>query len=115
MSSKTKPAYAESLFARLNLGWAPLHAWRSGRYKLVDAPRPELYDVAADPGETRDVAAAHPDVVEALRRDLRGALEAGRPQPTPSGATPDPEAARRLARPRIPRGRRRRRHAVLGP
>ena len=39
------PAYAESLFCSLNLGWAPLHAMRSARYKLIEAPRPELYDV----------------------------------------------------------------------
>jgi arylsulfatase A-like enzyme len=32
----------------------------------------ELYDVRADPNETKDVAAEHPDVVEALRARLEG-------------------------------------------
>jgi arylsulfatase len=43
---------------------------REGRWSLVNTQnRPdawELCDVAADPGETRDVAAAHPDVVARL-------------------------------------------------
>lgn len=58
-----------------------LCAVRSGRWKLHVArdaqPVEELYDLLADPGETRDVHAAHPEVVarlEALaaeyRRDL---------------------------------------------
>ena len=32
-------------------GWSDLHALRSGRYKVIDAPRPELYDVDRDPHE----------------------------------------------------------------
>src|SRR4029453_16138476 len=35
-----REAYAESLYPQ-TLGWAPLHAFRSGALRLVDAPRPE--------------------------------------------------------------------------
>ncbi|HVG59268.1 MAG TPA: sulfatase [Hyalangium sp.] len=47
-----------------------------GRWKLLELPTPqgvkvELYDVAADPGETRDVSAEHPAVVSQLREVLR--------------------------------------------
>jgi arylsulfatase A-like enzyme len=41
-------------------------AARTQRFKLVDGR--ELYDLGADPGERRDVAAEHPDVVASLRR-----------------------------------------------
>jgi arylsulfatase A-like enzyme len=46
-----------------------------GRWKLLELPTPqgvkvELYDVVADPGERRDVAAEHPDVVSSLREEL---------------------------------------------
>ncbi len=49
---------------------------RDGRWSLVNSKnRPkndpdawELYDIEADPGETRDVAAAHPDVVARIAK-----------------------------------------------
>jgi arylsulfatase A-like enzyme len=48
---------------------------RDDRYKLVYAPtrrgvRWALFDTADDPGEERDVAASHPDVVTRLQGDL---------------------------------------------
>ena len=50
-------------------------AIRSGHYKLVYQPtrtgvRWRLYDLAADPDEQREVSAAHPEVVAALRKKL---------------------------------------------
>jgi arylsulfatase A-like enzyme/Flp pilus assembly protein TadD len=88
-----EPAYAESLFAALHLGWAPLHAWRTERWKLVEAPRPELYDLEADSGESKDLAATRPEVVESLRRPLQTALAAARPMARPAV---DPESAEKL-------------------
>ena len=41
------------------------------RIELGNAPDPQLYDLDADPGERRDVAAEHPDLV----RDLSAELE----------------------------------------
>src|SRR5207237_1363697 len=43
--------YAETLDPRQEYGWSELHAWRRRELKYVRAPRPELYDVAADPRE----------------------------------------------------------------
>ena len=42
-------------------------AVRTQRFKLVDGQ--ELYDLIADPGETRDIAAANPQTVAAMRKD----------------------------------------------
>ncbi len=42
-------------------------AARNQRWKLVDGK--ELYDLETDPGETKDVAAAHPEIVARLRRE----------------------------------------------
>jgi arylsulfatase A-like enzyme len=36
-------------------------------------PAPQLYDLQADPGETRNLAADHPDIADRLRGDLAGA------------------------------------------
>ena len=87
------PAYAESLFARLNLGWAPLHAWRTARFKLIEAPRPELYALDGDPGERTDVFAVRNDVGPALRQALGAALQAKPPQ---AEAERSSDAAERL-------------------
>jgi arylsulfatase A-like enzyme/tetratricopeptide (TPR) repeat protein len=48
-------AYAETLAGELDHGWAPLHAIRTDRYHYIRAPRPELYDVKADPHELRNL------------------------------------------------------------
>jgi arylsulfatase len=53
-----------------------------GRFKLVLTPRPdgdvvELFDLEADPAETRDVADAHPEITRALEERLRAWIEEG--------------------------------------
>ena len=39
----------------LRFGWAPLRSVRADGFKLIQAPRPELYDLRADPGELKNV------------------------------------------------------------
>jgi choline-sulfatase len=62
--------YAESMYPR-RFGWAPLRSLQTDRYKVIDAPRVELYDLVNDPGEERNVVAAHPTVAAAMLRRLR--------------------------------------------
>lgn len=49
-------SYFESLSASLNRGWAPLVGMIHTGRKYIDLPIPELYDLDADPGETRNLA-----------------------------------------------------------
>ncbi|MET0554211.1 MAG: sulfatase-like hydrolase/transferase [Vicinamibacteria bacterium] len=92
LAARPNEAYAESLYPQ-TLGWAPLHAFRVGSLRYVDAPRPELYDLADDPGETRNRVAERPQ--EAAR--LRAALAALRAQErAPSRAAVDAATAERL-------------------
>ncbi len=42
----------------LRWGWAPLRAFRTNNAKLIEAPRPELYDLQADPKELKNLYAA---------------------------------------------------------
>jgi arylsulfatase A-like enzyme/tetratricopeptide (TPR) repeat protein len=87
------PAYAESLYPERELGWAPLHAWRTSRFKLIDAPRPELYDLSTDATEKANRVAELPDRASELRHELRAALS----RPTPAAAVAvDPQTAERL-------------------
>jgi choline-sulfatase len=71
--------YAESMYPR-RFGWAPLRSLRADRYKVIDAPRAELYDLVSDPGEERNVLAEHPAVAAAMLQRLR-AFESGRDAP----------------------------------
>ncbi len=47
--------YAESYMANFQFGWSPLRSLRSGRFKFIEAPRPELYDLRDDPSETKNI------------------------------------------------------------
>jgi choline-sulfatase len=64
------PAYSETLLPMFYMNWAPLRAFRDGRYKLIDAPRPELYDLPTDPGELHNLYAEQPRRAAALREGL---------------------------------------------
>jgi choline-sulfatase len=88
------PAYAESLYPELELGWAPLHAWRTAGFKFIKAPHPELYDLQNDPAEKANRA----EEQGARVSDLSSHLEVALRQPTPSAPAQsvDPETAERL-------------------
>jgi arylsulfatase A-like enzyme/cytochrome c-type biogenesis protein CcmH/NrfG len=47
--------YAESFAPLLDFGWSPLRSMRSGNDKYIAAPKPELYDIANDPAESRNL------------------------------------------------------------
>jgi choline-sulfatase len=82
--------YAESLTPRLHYGWSDLRALREGRWKYILAPRPELYDLQDDPGETRNLAAAPSPRADALRAQLAGLLDKERAAPSPDASTAVP-------------------------
>jgi arylsulfatase A-like enzyme/Tfp pilus assembly protein PilF len=63
----------ESEFGFNAYGWAPLSGISDGALKWIDAPEPELYDVAADPAERRNLMTTRPEDGErlaALRRTM---------------------------------------------
>jgi arylsulfatase A-like enzyme/Tfp pilus assembly protein PilF len=91
--------YAEALYPLHHYGWSELRAWRAGRFKVIDAPRPELYDLQEDPGESRNLYAERRSVADTMIARLRAQeREAGDGGPARQ-ATPeiDPEARARLA------------------
>lgn len=54
-ATQDREIYSESLYARNHFGCATLRSMRVGRYKYIESPRPELYDLGADPKETRNL------------------------------------------------------------
>ena len=45
----------ESVLPAESYGWSPLSGIVDGRFKFIQAPRPELYDLIADPHETNNL------------------------------------------------------------
>jgi choline-sulfatase len=83
------PMYAESLVPLLHFGWSDLRVLREGRWKYIQAPRPELFDLAADPGEQRNLAAAEPSRTAAFQAALGKLLDEERKVAAgPGGAVP---------------------------
>jgi choline-sulfatase len=81
------PVYSEASLPASAYGWSSLRAATDNRYRLVVAPRSELYDLSADPGESRNLFAARPETARRLRRAITEAERSTRP------ATPAPAAA----------------------
>ena len=65
--SSPAPVYSESDMPASAYGWSPLAAATDGRYRLIVAPRPELYDLEADPSESRNLWGA-PERAETVRK-----------------------------------------------
>lgn len=63
--------YAENLSPRLTHGWGELRVLFEGPLKYIHGPRPELYDLEADPDELRDSIAERGDDAERMRRNLQ--------------------------------------------
>jgi arylsulfatase A-like enzyme len=72
LSPKRRPIYFESYYGNLHFGWAPLRGVREGSWKLTVAPRPELFDLEADPRESTNLANER----RAEARRLHGELQA---------------------------------------
>ncbi len=64
--------YAETYYPRLHLGWSELTSLVDGDLYLIDGPDPELYDLAEDPGQTRNVLRERRGEYARLRDELAG-------------------------------------------
>lgn len=67
-------SYAESFLPFFAYKWYPLRALSDGRALYLQAPRPSLYRLDVDPGETTDLAAAEPATAEHWRARLERLL-----------------------------------------
>jgi len=87
------PVYAETMYPLLHLGWNPLRALVSGTpagevVKYIQAPRPELYDLGNDPGETRNEYPQRQAEAAACLGKLEAFVRAHTPRKPPSGRGP---------------------------
>jgi len=92
-------SYSEALYPLHHFGWSDLRAMRTGRYKLIASPRPELYDLQDDPGEQHDLFAQREALGNRMLERLRQ-RESRFTKPDDSGKQAvevDPDARARLA------------------
>ena len=73
----TGVSYAETLYPKMNMGWAELRSIRTDQWKYVRAPKPELYDLIRDAGETTNVIRQHPAEIQRFEAVLNGVVSAG--------------------------------------
>jgi choline-sulfatase len=67
-------SYAETLYPKINMGWAELRGIRTNRWKYVRAPKPELYDLSQDPGETSNLIQTHAVEVQKFEAQLKAVI-----------------------------------------
>jgi arylsulfatase A-like enzyme/tetratricopeptide (TPR) repeat protein len=90
-------ALSETWYPRYHYGWSELRAARDGRYKFILAPRRELYDVRADPGETVDLSGRDPSRTDTFQEALsRETLRVSRGSAARGPQRIDPDAEERL-------------------
>ncbi|HVR44288.1 MAG TPA: sulfatase-like hydrolase/transferase [Thermoanaerobaculia bacterium] len=64
--------FSETMYPRIHLGWSDLASLVDRSHHYIEAPRPELYDLAEDPGETKDVLADQRRIYASMRREMSG-------------------------------------------
>ncbi len=79
-------AHSETWYPRYHYGWSELRSVQDGRFKLIEAPRPELYDLDSDRSEGTDLAGGD----AARAQSMRAALAAFESRTTRAGAAKGP-------------------------
>lgn len=88
--------YAENLSPRLTHGWGELRVLYEGDKKYIHGPRPELYDLAVDPGELNDLAGGNPAEAGRMRAALSEFIKDHAAEEATATQELDPELIQRL-------------------
>ena len=70
----SRSLYAETFLPRLHFNWSELRSVETDKYHFIEAPKPELYDLSADPGELHNLVAEKQAVAEELRARLKSLI-----------------------------------------
>jgi arylsulfatase A-like enzyme/Tfp pilus assembly protein PilF len=63
--------YSETYYPRLHFGWSDMHSIIEGSNHYIHAPKPELYDIVADPGEKKNVMLENRRAYTAMRERIQ--------------------------------------------
>jgi arylsulfatase A-like enzyme/Flp pilus assembly protein TadD len=70
LKNDSRSLYAETFLPRLHFNWSELRSVETENYQFIDAPKPELYDLSKDPGETLNIYPEKKAVADELRARL---------------------------------------------
>jgi arylsulfatase A-like enzyme/Flp pilus assembly protein TadD len=70
------PCYLESYYPLETYGWSELVGLIDGDWKFIRAPRPELYNIKADPGEAQDLVQKRAGTASEMMRKLKDTIAA---------------------------------------
>jgi len=73
-ANRDRVLYGETFLPRIHFNWSELRGSENTKYHFIDAPRPELYDLAKDPGEVHNLFAEKKAVAEEMRAKLAGMI-----------------------------------------
>jgi len=65
-----QPVYSRSDLPQRGFGWSPLESWRAGKYLYIRAPKPELYDLTADPAAAHNLAQSSKATLDTMAAQL---------------------------------------------
>jgi len=74
-SNQERFAYSETYYPRYHFGWSELKSLQNSRYKYIQAPRPELYDIVNDPNELTNIYRQEIRIGKQFEEKLNSLLE----------------------------------------
>jgi choline-sulfatase len=95
-TAPTGVAYCETFYPS-EFGWSPLRGVRNGRYMYIDAPKPELYDLASDPQEIHNLYQTQRAVALELKSQFNSLVARVTPKEPPRRTPVSPADAEMLA------------------
>jgi len=65
-----QPVYSRSDLSQRGFGWSILESWRAGKYLYIRAPKPELYDMTADPSAAHNLTQSSKATMDTMASQL---------------------------------------------
>ena len=95
-SGSPRDVFSESVYPQRHFGASALASLRQGHYKYIEAPRPEFYDLARDPGESTNLYAEKGSLASAYREKLKQVRQLYEAQSRPTANALSPDVIERL-------------------
>lgn len=91
-SPERRKIYSETYYPRFHFGWADQHSLIDGERHYIHSPKPQLFNVAEDPGEKKDILTGDRRGYFAMREAIEPLIRQAE-----APAAVDPEDAAKLA------------------